>query len=94
MWKIHSQVAELKLQSTEKVGIAELQLRNNIFLNCGIAVAKVLPSICGCDCGQQKKVARAYLCFLLRVFLVINMNKFSFLWNVKKNLKDGQKYGL
>jgi hypothetical protein len=68
MWKIHSQVAELKLQTTEKVGIAELQLRNNIVLNCGIAVAEVLPSICGCDCGQQQKVARAYLCFFASSF--------------------------
>jgi hypothetical protein len=41
------EVANLKLQTLEKIAIAELRLRINISLkSCGIAIAELLPSSC------------------------------------------------
>jgi hypothetical protein len=46
--KIMPKIASLKLQTTEKVLVEELQLRSNISLKSSrIAIAEVLPSSCG-----------------------------------------------
>jgi hypothetical protein len=50
----------LKLQTSEKIAIAELLLRSNISLkSCGIAIAEVLPSSCGIAITDSKK---SYAC--------------------------------
>jgi hypothetical protein len=51
-----SQVADLKLQTSQKIAIAELRLRSNISLkSCGIAIAEVLLSSCGIAIADSKK---------------------------------------
>ncbi len=61
-----SQGADLKLQTSEKIAIAELQscsCRAHSFKSCGIAIAKVLPSSCGIAfADSEKKIVCTRLC--------------------------------
>jgi hypothetical protein len=50
-------IAHLKLRTTEKIMVAELQLRSNIsFKSSRIAIAEVLPSSCGIAIADQRSV--------------------------------------
>jgi hypothetical protein len=54
-------IADLKLRTSNKIVIAELRLRSNIFFkSCGIAIAEALPSSCGIAIADS--VALAPLC--------------------------------
>jgi hypothetical protein len=56
--KIMPKIASLELRTTEKVMVAELQLRSNISLKSfRIAIAEVLPSNCGIAIADQSGCA-------------------------------------
>ncbi len=57
----------LKLQTAKKNAIAELQLRRNIFLSCGILNTEVIPYSCEIAIADIN-VSPAHICALLNLY--------------------------